>query len=166
MTTDSGSCGRGRSRSRAMPLALAVGLLLAAAGCDEDAPLDPLHGSDGAVVTETEVPDRDLREVLEVRPADPSPGDTLVLRSTVVYEGPEPARLESRLCGLDLRAEDFELTPVLACEGYSRARLVSPGDTFRQEERAVVGGDPGRHALESRHLLDPDVWSRLELDVR
>lgn len=153
-----------RSRSISCGV-LALVLSLAVTACDEEAPLDPL-GADDALVAETELDDEGIREVLEVHPAEPSPGDTLVVRSTVFYEGDEPARLESRLCGLDLRTEGFDLAPVVACGGYSRSRLVSPGDTFRQEERAVLEAEPGLHGLEARHLLNPELWSQLNLRVR
>lgn len=143
----------------------AVALGAAMTACEEKAPLDPL-GQGDALVAETELQEAGVREVLEVHPAKPVPGDTLVLRSTVVYEGDDPARLESRLCGLDLRTDGFHLAPVTACEAYSRSRLVSPGDTFHQEKRAVLEAEPGVHDLEARHLLNPEIWSELTLRVR
>ena len=152
-------------RSGAAGLVLGL-LLLGGTACEEEAPLEPLSGVDDAVVAETEMEDAGIREVLEVHPQEASPGDTLVLRSTVAYEGSEPARLESRLCGLDLRSEGMELAPVTACDGFSRSRLVSPGDTFHQEEQAVVEGGDGSYEVEVRHLLDPEVWSSFHLRVR
>ena len=145
--------------------ALALFTALAVTACDEEAPLDPM-GQGDALVAETELEGEGIREILEVSPAEPSPGDTLVVRSTVFYEGSEPTRLESRLCGLDVRTEGFDLSPLVACDGFSRSRSVSPGDTFHQEKRAVVEAEPGIHGLEARHLLTPEVWSRLDLRVR
>lgn len=113
----------------------------------------------------------DLVHRLRITPAEPSPGDTLEIVSSVINAGVAPAEIGSVICGLDL-VTLLDLEPVVPqCDAVGPVRLtLAPGDSARIGPIPVSGGivrsPPGGYLVRARHLLEPELWTEFEIQVR
>lgn len=149
-------------RARPALAALAfLGLLLALGGCG-DAVVEPRFDPETrAFVVETAA--GALAHTVRLSDAAPRPGDTLEIVSVVVNRG-EERTVEGRICGLDLAGLELqEYGPV--CGGYSARTRLARGDSVRTWDAGVVRAGPGTHRLRLRHLVDPDRWITIRIEV-
>jgi hypothetical protein len=106
----------------------------------------------------------DVVQTLEFSHMRPAPGDTLRITSVVVNHG-RARSIEARICGLDL-ATDLELRdPFGRCGGYSMKGTLAAGDTLHSSEMGVVESGPDVYRVRIRHLLDPERWIRVNIEV-
>lgn len=106
----------------------------------------------------------DLVQTIEFSQARPAPGDTLRIESVVVNHG-EARDVEARICGLDLET-DLELTdPFARCAGYSTSGQLASGDSLRSSDAGVIESGAGTYRVRVRHLLDPERWVAVEIEV-
>jgi len=107
-----------------------------------------------------------LEQSVRLTPAEPAMGDTVQIASVVVNLTPEGVAVSSRICGLDLESALSLTDPFIRCAGYSMQGALAPGDTLVGFDQRVVSGLPGTYTLRVRHLLDPDVWVEVPVNVR
>lgn len=107
-----------------------------------------------------------LEQTVRIAPAEPAPGDTLVIRSVVANRGTSSPELSSRICGLDLESAVRLDDSFVRCAGYSMLVALAPGDSLTGVDQRVVAGPAGSYTLRVRHLLNPDTWVEVPLVVR
>ena len=139
---------------RTRPVSLAMLACIAACQTDGPTELGSLVGS----VT--------LQQVIRLTPASPAPNEVLTIESVVINRGAQPVVFTSRICGLDTKG-DLELTiSLFMCAGYSMHGTLLPGDSLAGFDARVVASTPGQYTLHVRHLLDPERWVEVPVDVR
>ena len=143
---------------RALP-PLVVAALAACTG-----PLEPAQQAPG-VVERIVVAEGGLAQRVTVTPAAPAPGDTIVIRSRVTNFGLSAVIVTSTICGVHTQGTLELWDCFIRCAGYSTRGDLAAGDSLVDSRRMVVTSQPGRYTLEVRHLLDPDVWLSLPIDV-
>lgn len=152
---------------------LAAVLAIAGAACARHAPppppAAPAEPVDEHVRVERIVGRRteeSLTQRVFIRPAQPWPGDTVTLRSTVVNAGRDSVRVEHVVCGLDVEAAAVLADPFVRCVAYSVRTTLAPGDSLVQIDRRVVIGPRGRYELRVRHLVSPERWMAVPMRIR
>jgi hypothetical protein len=122
--------------------------------------------TDGPAGLRSMTRDATLQQVIRLRPATPAPDEILTIESVVINRGTQPAELTSRICGLDTKG-DLALTgSLMMCAGYSMQGTLPPGDSLTGFDARVVASAPGHYTLRVRHLLDPERWVVIPVDVR
>lgn len=107
-----------------------------------------------------------LEQTVRLSPAEPAPGDTLIIASVVMNGTSLPVDVTSRICGIDVETT-LKLTGTnVACAGYSMHGELAPGDSLLGSAMGVVASAPGTYNLRVRHLLNPDVWVEVPITVR
>lgn len=136
--------------------------LVILAGCGETL-LEPHYDEElQAYVVQDRI--GDLVQTIEFSRARPVTGDTLRIESVVVNRG-EARDVEARICGLDLDT-DLELSdPFARCGGYSTSGQLASGDSLRSSEAGVIESAAGVYRVRIRHLLDPERWVAVEIEV-
>jgi len=107
-----------------------------------------------------------LVQVVRLTPEHPAQNQEMVIESVIINRGTVPVDLISRVCGLDAKG-DLELTgSLLMCAAYSMHGHLAPGDSVRGFDARVVASRPGRYTLRVRHLLEPERWVEIPVEVR
>lgn len=143
---------------------LALGAAVMLGGCSE-VPVEPNADAQQQTLTLRYDAPGSLVQTIRLSTAEPTPGDTLWIESTVVNEGGQPVSVESRICGLDLRTE-LRFAPQVRCGGYSMQGQLAPGDSVRSTEGGVLTSGPGTYSVRLRHLLQPEKWVTFQVTVR
>jgi hypothetical protein len=143
---------------------LALVALVGLAGCGELAPFEPDWDEDLDSFVVTVHTSQGLRQEVRISEIQPFPGDTIVIESVVTNRSSSPQTVELRVCGLDLQG-DLALAFTPNCRGYSEWITLRPGEVRLQWQEAVVRSRPGSYTIRVRHLLDPETWVRLRVDV-
>lgn len=146
--------------------AMVVGSVLLAAGCAYAEPLRPVEELDPRVLVYEQPVHTGLIQIVRVSPARPVPGDTLQIVSVVLNRGTTAVVVSSRICGLDLQTELELRDPFGRCAAYSQRGALAPDDSVRAQESKIVLSRPGSYTLRLRHLLEPEQWITIPLEVR
>ena len=140
-------------RTRIIPTAL----LALALGCQTDQPT--ATRSLGVVA-------RNLVQIVRLSPEKPVRNQVLTIESVIINDGGRLVDFTSRICGLDTQG-DLALTgSLLMCAAYSMSAHLAPGDSIQGFDARVVTSPPGRYMLRVRHLLDPERWVEVPVEVR
>jgi hypothetical protein len=110
-----------------------------------------------------------LTQRLTISATSLRPGDVLELRSTIVNDGgAESIAATTRACGLDVDAPSGLRVPDLRlrCGAYSMSGSLAPGESRIEHEQIAIGDRPGVHTLRVRHLLEPELWVSIDVEVR
>lgn len=91
-------------------------------------------------------------------------GDTVEVRSTVHASSDAAAEVEARICGLDLLGLQLQ-DPFARCGGYSMRTQLAPGDSLLQRDARIIDSGPGSYTLRVRHLVAPDTWVDIPVEV-
>lgn len=132
-------------------------------GCSAD-PADPGIQPEQGVVQEPV--GAGLVQTVRVTPATPARGDTITIVSVVHKQTGAAVEVQSRICDLDLGGDLTLADPFGRCGGYSAQGTLSPGDSVVAATQRVVESGQGRYTLRVRHLVTPDVWLPVRIDVR
>lgn len=143
-------------------LAGAAILVAAMIGCTAD-PTEPGIQPERGVVQEPA--GFGLIQTVRVTPATPAHGDTITVYSVVHKQAGAAVDVQSRICGLDLGGDMTLEDPFGRCGGYSMHSTLSPGDSVVALTQRVVESGPGRYTLRVRHLVTPELWVPVRIDV-
>lgn len=131
-------------------------------GCTVD-PTDPGLQPERGVVQEPA--GSGLIQTVRVTPATTVRGDTITVYSVVHKRTGTAVEVHSRICDLDLGGDLAVEDPFGRCAGYSMQNTLSPGDSVVAATQRVVESGPGTFTLRVRHLITPDVWVPVRIDV-
>jgi len=137
------------------PVSLAVLAFIAA--CRTDGPAG-LRSSTGGVGT--------LQQVIRLAPDSPTPNQVLTIESLIINRGAQPVEFTSRICGLDTKGDLVLTGSLLMCAAYSMRGTLPPGDSLSGFDARVVASSPGQYTLRVRHLIDPERWVEVPVEVR
>jgi hypothetical protein len=153
-----------RTRAPRLALLLLPAALLGLAACDDLDPFEPGWDEELDSYVVTVRTSQGLRQEVRISEIEPFPGDTILIESVVTNRSTSPLTVELRTCGLDLQG-DLALAFTPNCRGYSEQITLRPGEVRLQWQEAVVRSRPGRYTLRVRHLLEPETWVRLRVEV-
>jgi hypothetical protein len=133
-----------------------AGLALIAA-CQTDRPAG-LRSPTGGV--------RTLQQVIRLAPDSPTPNQVLTIESVISNRGAQPVEFTSRICGLDTKGDLVLTGSLLMCAAVALRGTLPPGDSLHGFDARVVASSPGHYTLRVRHLIDPERWVEVPVDVR
>jgi hypothetical protein len=127
------------------------------AACQADGPAG-LRSSTGGV--------RALQQVIRLAPDSPTPNQVLTIESVIINRGTQPVEFTSRICGLDTKGDLVLTGSLLMCAAYALRGTLPPRDSLHGFDARVVASSPGHYTLRVRHLIDPERWVEVPVDVR
>lgn len=106
-----------------------------------------------------------LIQTVRITPTRPAPGDTITVHSVVHKRTGTAVTVQSRTCDLDLEGNLDLRDPFGRCAGYSMERTLAPGDSVVTGTQRVVESGSGSYTLRVRHLVSPEVWLSVQVEV-
>jgi hypothetical protein len=138
-------------------------LALAAAACGVG-PAD--LGDAGSAVRVINIGASSVRQEITVTPGSPARGDTIVIASKLMNEGPGAVTTTVTICGLHVQGSLATTDPFARCAGYSMEAALAAGESVTDGRMLIVMASPGEWVIEVRHLLDPSTWVAVPVTVR
>lgn len=139
-----------------------VFLFMFIAGCNES-PVEPYFDDDAQRYVIEKNFDG-LEQKLFLSSLTPAYGDTLEIRSVVINTG-DAREVESRICGLNIESKLVLQHAGPFCDGYSQLGLLETGESRETWEAGIVTSSPGTYRLQIQHLLDPESYVTVEIEV-